>query len=155
MDFHTSFRKLCVFRPSKAIDDKAYVDQFASDFIAAATSKLSTEARGTAKRGLMPWLLDYANRVSSPEEAEAWTSTDISTSDEDRRRYGEPVPGNGWEVNRESTMKRVNPRFVLRQWVLEETIAELERLGVAGIKEGRRILARILDVRTFPSQLLL
>ena len=43
-------------------------------------------------------------------------------------------------------MKRANPRFVLRQWVLEETIAKLEVTGVEGIKEGRAVLAKILDV---------
>jgi uncharacterized protein YdiU (UPF0061 family) len=40
-------------------------------------------------------------------------------------------------------MNGVNPRFVLRQWVLEEVIAKVEEDAVS----GRRILAKVLKVR--------
>jgi len=57
--------------------------------------------------------------------------------------------GQGWEEKREVEMLRSNPAFVLRQWVLEELISKLEETGVDGIEEGRRELARVLDVRLF------
>ena len=43
--------------------------------------------------------------------------------------------------NRENEMCRVNPRFVLRQWVLEEIIQRVEDPA-----SGKRALAKILEV---------
>ena len=145
MDFHTSFRKLCFLQPSH-VRDVVYLQGFTSDLIAATTTGLSSESLNAAIHDLSSWLGTYAKRVQQPAEVEVWTSTEVPTSKEDQTSYGEATSGDGWEAKRETMMKRVNPRFVLRQWVLEEAISELERTGVAKIQEGRRILAKILDV---------
>ena len=43
-------------------------------------------------------------------------------------------------------MKGVNPRFILRQWVLEEVIADIEKAGWENVGQARQALARVLDV---------
>ncbi len=122
------------------------MQEFASDLISASKTSLEADTRETAVRGLVPWLDVYAKRAQLPAEVDAWTSTELSLAEDDIRLYGEWSTDGEWEGKREAAVKRINPRFVLRQWVLEETIAELERTGVEGIQEGRRTLARILDV---------
>lgn len=47
--------------------------------------------------------------------------------------------------------RRWNPRFALRQWVLEEAIGRLS----SGAPDARRHLARVLDVRFFNSPCIL
>ena len=78
------------------------------------------------------WLSIYAARVVQEEEVQAWSNTSGADG--------------GWVESRRAAMEGVNPRFVLRQWVLEELIAQLEGTGVEGIEEGRAKLARVLDV---------
>jgi uncharacterized protein YdiU (UPF0061 family) len=44
-------------------------------------------------------------------------------------------------------MRAVNPRFVLRQWVLEDTIKQMdEALDKDDVAAARKVLARALDV---------
>ena len=42
-------------------------------------------------------------------------------------------------------MKSVNPRFVLRQWLLEEVIKKVEEDS----KTGKQVLAKVFQVRLF------
>lgn len=142
------------------------MDEFTSELIAGCTQDLSSEAKGGAKAALGTWLEKYVERVSVDAEKEGWEGEEVMV---DERLYG-PTPGvyvngnaagngngdaqgdeavdgdGGWEAKRERGMTMVNPRFVLRQWVLEEIIAKLEESGVEDIVEGRKVLARILDV---------
>lgn len=48
----------------------------------------------------------------------------------------------GWEAAREKAARDANPRFVLRQWVLEEVIRKVEEDAVS----GRRVLRKVLQV---------
>jgi uncharacterized protein YdiU (UPF0061 family) len=50
--------------------------------------------------------------------------------------------GDMWLEKRRQAMHGANPRFVLRQWVLEEVIKSVER----DWKTGRRVLAKVLEV---------
>jgi hypothetical protein len=85
----------------------------------------------------------YCKRIQQPEEITAWEESEI-----EEERNGIIVErGVGWEEKREVAMLRSNPAFVLRQWVLEELIGKLEETGVDRIEEGRKELARVLDVR--------
>lgn len=95
-----------------------------------------------AKRDFEPYLTRFAGRLQQPEEVEAWGKAEVA--EEDR---GVKLHGSGWEDKREAEMKRANPKFILRQWVLEELITKLEDTGVDRIEEGRRELAKLLDVR--------
>ena len=47
------------------------------------------------------------------------------------------------DEERERAMRSVNPRFVLRQWVLEEVIKSVE----GDVGEGRRVLGKVMQVR--------
>ena len=47
---------------------------------------------------------------------------------------------------REKEMKGVNPRFVLRQWLLEEVIKKVEMDS----DSGKRVLAKVMHVCSFP-----
>jgi uncharacterized protein YdiU (UPF0061 family) len=69
----------------------------------------------------MTWLDIYAQRIVS-ERAE-WSSGDM-------------------DAEREKAAKHANPRFVLRQWVLEEVIANVEK----DYDSGKRLLAKVLHV---------
>ncbi|GAA6055855.1 hypothetical protein JCM3770_001522 [Rhodotorula araucariae] len=51
-------------------------------------------------------------------------------------------------ATRRARLERANPRFTLRQWVLEETIAKLSAASTRA--EGRAQLERVLDMATRP-----
>jgi uncharacterized protein YdiU (UPF0061 family) len=96
-----------------------------------------------ALKDFTPYLQNYCTRISSPAEKTAWEESDVG-----RDVKGVALEGEGWEDKREVEMLRSNPNFILRQWVLEELIGKLENTGVERIEEGRKELARVLDVRS-------
>ena len=76
-----------------------------------------------ASMDLKGWLKTYAVRIES--EASEWEGEgDI-------------------DVARERASRAANPRFILRQWVLEEVIKKVE----GDMDNGKRILAKVLQVR--------
>jgi uncharacterized protein YdiU (UPF0061 family) len=89
--------------------------------------KPTDQKKSEVKQSFRPWLKTYAKRVL--EEDEHWQTA--SEQDQD------------WQEYRCEEMRKVNPRFVLRQWLLEETIKKLEE--GEGL-ERRRVLAHILKV---------
>lgn len=74
----------------------------------------------TATAAWMTWLDKYSQRIES--EKSEWPE------DFDRER--------------EIAAKAANPRFVLRQWILEEVIAKVER----DHGSGKRLLAKVMHV---------
>jgi hypothetical protein len=104
----------------------------------------SDEKINDASKDFIPYLERYCSRLSQPEEISAWETAEVQ-----EERKGLKLDGEGWQEKRELEMLRSNPAFVLRQWVLEELISKLEETGVDGIEEGRKELARVLDVRLF------
>lgn len=156
MDLNASLRALSSFFPSRA-SDASYLDGFLDELLTASIASPRSEELGRAKEACKAWLIRYASRASEEQEIKAWEEEVADTSTEAVQKFGETAvktdaEGNGWEANRRTVMARTNPRFVLRQWVLEELIAELTALGVgdqAGEEEyaeARRRLARVLDV---------
>lgn len=110
-----------------------------------ASIPLPTDEKITdAMKDFIPYFKNYCERVSSEEEKTAWTESHV-----EKDVKGVVLEGEGWEDKREVEMLRVNPKFILRQWVLEELIGKLESTGTDRIEEGRRELARVLDVRYF------
>lgn len=110
-----------------------------------ASIPLPTDEKITeAMKDFIPYFQNYCERVSSEEEKTAWTESHVETDVK-----GVALEGEGWEDKRQVEMLRVNPKFILRQWVLEELISKLESTGTDRIEEGRRELARVLDVRRF------
>jgi len=78
-----------------------------------------------ATQDLVKWLEAYAQRIES--EKEEWSEV-VEDSDIDSARQKE--------------MKGVNPRFVLRQWLLEEVIGRVE----GDAEKGKRVLAKVMQV---------
>jgi len=72
------------------------------------------------------WLEKYANRID--REASEWAA--------------EP----DYDAARERTAKAANPRFVLRQWLLEEVIKKVETDPTT----GKHVLAKVLQMACSP-----
>jgi hypothetical protein len=141
VDFNTSLRHLSTLRPSSSHET---IESFTRKMLSASIPNPSDEKITDASKDFIPYLTTYRGRISQPEEISAWETAEV-----EKERKGLKLDGEGWEEKREVEMLRSNPAFVLRQWVLEELISKLEETGVDGIEEGRRELARVLDVRLF------
>ena len=93
-----------------------------------------------AKKGLRQWLDVFATRILSDDEQASWNGQPNGTANGTNGLHAD------WEASREKAMKAVNPRFVLRQWVLEEVIGDIEKAGEDDLSVARKVLARVLDV---------
>jgi len=143
LDFHSTFRTLSTFKPSllvlpqdpsptnstnfKESPVSIALHQFITNILSA-TPEPQRLDHGAATGEWLGWLEHYATRIKD-EEAEwtASTSSDINSE-------------------REQEMKKVNPRFVLRQWLLEEVIGKVERDS----DSGKRVLAKLMHMACNP-----
>lgn len=135
MDFHSTFRNLAHFSPSRGISNGAYIAEYTTELIRNCMVARRAEEREPAQKAFEAWFKVYAARA-----VEEWEEGEV----------GE------WELKRKIAMQGVNPRFVLRQWVLEEVIQEMEA-GLAegdeaGRMEARAKLNRILQVSLYDSE---
>ncbi|KDQ59282.1 hypothetical protein JAAARDRAFT_127655 [Jaapia argillacea MUCL 33604] len=135
LDFHGTFRKLCFFRPSWILPNNT-TPTAPSDLDAyiSALLSISPEAdrmdKAKAAQDFKTWLTKYGNRVQS--ERDLWA--DGAEDEESVIQL------------REKEMKDANPRFVLRQWVLEEVIKKVER----DAESGKRVLGKVLKMACSP-----
>lgn len=111
--------------PSSSLD--AFIGTLIG-FTSAATGALERDD-AAAKQHWRSWLEKYAARIES--EKDEWTASSANSE------------GGDWHALREKDARLANPRFVLRQWVLEEVIAKVE----AGAEGGRSVLAKVMQVR--------
>ena len=140
LDFHTTFRTLSSFKPSllalsqdptpnstnsKESPISIALHQYITNILSA-TPEPQRLDYGAVTGEWLGWLERYATRIED-EEAE-WTTAASVGIDVDNKR--------------EQEMKNVNPRFVLRQWVLEEVIGKVERDS----DSGKRVLAKVMHV---------
>lgn len=140
LDFHSTFRTLSSFKPSlltlpqdptpnwtnsKESPISIALHQFIT-IILSATPEPQRLDYGAVTSEWLGWLECYATRIKD-EEAE-WTAAASADMDIDNER--------------EQEMKNVNPRFVLRQWLLEEVIGKVERDS----DSGKRVLAKVMHV---------
>lgn len=121
LDFHLTFRHLTRFQPALLSSSDTFIDT-----LLRFTSTGDVPEREDASTQWKNWLEKYAARIES--EKEEWVS---ASSD------GE------WQAQREKEARLANPRFVLRQWVLEEVIEKVE----ADAQNGRHVLAKVMQVR--------
>lgn len=130
-----------------------YLDTYIDTFVRTCSTLRGDEVE-SAKRGWKSWLAAYAKRASFKAEQEVHTDSQASGDVRDTAN-GHKQGVQGWETNRKAEMQSVNPRFVLRQWVLEETIAKMEEaLGRDGdreevFREARKRLDKVLQVSTY------
>ena len=120
LDFHLTFRHLTRFRPALLSSSDAFIDT-----LLRFTSTGDVPRRDEASKQWKDWLEKYAARIEG--EKEEWVS---ASSEGD------------WPAQREKDARLANPRFVLRQWVLEEVIAKVE----ADAQNGRHVLAKVMQV---------
>ncbi|THH07030.1 hypothetical protein EW146_g9443 [Bondarzewia mesenterica] len=116
LDFHITFRRLASFRPSHILAPSA--QPALNSFITTLLNSSTDPPSSTASDRIAEW--------------DAWL-----------RAYGARILG---ERDAWSGVGLANPRFVLRQWVLEEVIARVERDPV----RGRRALAKVMRMACSP-----
>ncbi|KAJ6494748.1 hypothetical protein C8R47DRAFT_1117036 [Mycena vitilis] len=135
LDFHGSFRVLTAFRPgmlpaedTNSDADKADLEKLIERLLAQAPDG-GPKDRAQATEEWREWLGVYARRIE--REAGEWVSgEDREEMDAQRARAG----------------RAANPRFVLRQWLLQEVIGVVEKDTV----RGRRVLAKVLHMASNP-----
>jgi serine/tyrosine/threonine adenylyltransferase len=129
LDFHLTFRKLSFFRTSflqppadedETSSTKTPAEKFIGELLAS-SPEIERMDYAKATGDWLAWLEGYAQRIES--DRSEWTG-DV-------------------DVERENAAKSANPRFVLRQWLLEEVIARVE----GDIDSGKTLLAKVLHVR--------
>ena len=121
LDFHGTFRRLCFFKPPIASSDeslKAFIESLLT--LSSETERLD---RIRAHSDWAEWLRKYAARIES------------------ERDHWDGVEGDA-DAAREREAKSANPRFVLRQWLLEEVIKKVE----VDAESGKRVLGKVLHV---------
>lgn len=119
LDFHGTFRTLCTFRASaNETQRNLLIDRLIGQC-------------GT------PHNLDMAKAV---EDWKAWLAKYTARVESEKDLWGKN--GKNAEAERTQEMRGANPRFVLRQWVLEEVIRNVER----DVDSGKRLLAKVLQV---------
>ena len=128
LDFHSTFRRLAYFRPSMvqsadgAEADNSALDEYVKSLLALTLEPQMVDTT-SATAAWKSWLRTYAERIES-EKGEWAGESDVDAA-------------------RERAARAANPRFVLRQWVLEEVIKKVE----GDMDNGKRILAKVLQVR--------
>lgn len=133
-DFGAALRLLAALEPSR-LDEDGYIQGFAKRFIAATTADLPSDSITRAEEDAGAWLRVYAARAGSEAEIAGWSKDTV----------------NKWEEARAEAMRKVNPRFVLRQWVLEEVIRKMDKaLKDADVPTARKALALVLDLTSNP-----
>jgi uncharacterized protein YdiU (UPF0061 family) len=79
-----------------------------------------------------------------------WLTAFAARIEEDKKRYQGSQNESEWFQNRSTQMENANPRFVLRQWVLEEITQKVEQDPIS----GRAILAKVLEVSSTKANLI-
>jgi uncharacterized protein YdiU (UPF0061 family) len=102
------------------------LDSFIDTLISSTSGAIGALERDVASERWRKWLEKYAACIE--RDKDEWVGAD-SEGD--------------WQAQRENATRLANPRFVLRQWVLEEVIAKVE----AGTDSGRSVLAKVMQVR--------
>ena len=135
LDFHSTFRTLSLLKAGWLVNDSesesaspspelvAFVDRLLT--LTPEPERLDLEA---AKKEWYEWLDAYSKRIRGEHDqaAELGWSSDLQKMEEERQ----------------TAMKAANPRFVLRQWLLEDVIKRVERDS----DTGKRVLAKVLHV---------
>lgn len=122
LDFHGAFRRLTRFRPG-VVKDEGALEAFVGGLLELCPEPDRLD-RERARSDWKAWLKNYAARIES--ERGLWggaTDADV-------------------ETQREAAAKVANPRFVLRQWLLEEVIKQVE----TDAESGKRVLRKVLHV---------
>lgn len=135
LDFHGTFRKLSTFSPRLTKPgNETVLNTFVSSLLEL-TQESERIDRPKAISDWEKWLKIYGARIES--EKKEWIGQANGLDDGIWDRI---------DVEREKAAKSANPRFILRQWVLEEVIKAVER----DPDSGKRILRKALQMACRP-----
>ncbi|KAI6108204.1 hypothetical protein F5141DRAFT_1121519, partial [Pisolithus sp. B1] len=129
LDFHGTFRKLAFFRPNILRGDDGSGATALEGLIAELLKGTPEPERldtGKATEEWLAWLETYASRIESEKTSGEW--------------------GEEFDELRERAALAANPRFVLRQWLLEEVIKKVEGDPVT----GKHVLAKVMQMACSP-----
>jgi len=131
LDFHGTFRKLAFFRPGMlkgdGIDGAGALEAFIAGLLSGTPEPERLDS-GKATEEWLAWLDTYAARIESERKTGEWAEE--VDFDEARKKAG----------------LSANPRFVLRQWLLEEVIKKVE----LDPETGKHILAKVMKMACSP-----
>ncbi|EJD06907.1 UPF0061-domain-containing protein [Fomitiporia mediterranea MF3/22] len=150
LDFHSTFRRLCAFRPALLASDRP--DELKAFIASVAANSHETNADDVEfTRDWCEWLAKYAERVEGEVDKGVWASSLPNGGTNGDANANGTVNRDGknvkdvWKI-REEEMRLTNPRFVLRQWVLEEVIKRVQD----DVSSGKRALAKVHQMATHP-----
>lgn len=128
LDFHGTFRRLAFFHAGMMKQDNGERMETYIKGILSGTPDPDRMDYGKATEEWMAWLDKYSARIESERHGQEWAGE----ADFDSARQGAATS--------------VNPRFVLRQWVLEELIKKVEE----DHDNGKRIMAKVMQMACKP-----
>jgi uncharacterized protein YdiU (UPF0061 family) len=128
LDFHGTFRRLAFFHTGMMEEGNIERMETFIKGILSGTPDPDRMDYGKATEEWMVWLHKYSARIES------------------ERHGGEWADEADFDSARQHAAKSANPRFVLRQWVLEELIKKVE----GDHDTGKRIMAKVMQVRYPP-----
>ncbi|KAG6861361.1 hypothetical protein C0995_001094 [Termitomyces sp. Mi166 len=133
LDWNGTFRTLCEFRSRFLSEGEGegkgeMMDAFVRRLVEFSEPGEGVKEWERKREEWVRWLGVYAKRIGRKEERALWGGEEVE------------------EEERERAMKGVNPRFVLRQWVLEEVIRRVEE----DAEVGRRVLGKVMQMATNP-----
>lgn len=123
LDFHSTFRSLSSFNPVLLTSDTS-----SDDFIKSLAGNSFESTDQAAISAWRVWLNAFAKRLEVENR---------SAGNVDKDKF--------WDKWKQS-IQRANPRFVLRQWVLEEIIKRVQD----DPETGKRTLSKVLGMATNP-----
>ncbi|KIK17660.1 hypothetical protein PISMIDRAFT_14984 [Pisolithus microcarpus 441] len=129
LDFHGTFRKLVFFRPNMLLGDDDSGATALEGLIAGLLGGTPEPERldaGKATKEWLAWLDTYAARIESEKTSGEW--------------------GEDFDETRERAAMATNPRFVVRQWLLEEVIKKVEDDPAT----GKHVLAKVMQMICSP-----
>jgi uncharacterized protein YdiU (UPF0061 family) len=129
LDFHGAFRVLTAFHPGMLPAGENTDSTVKADLDKLIERLLSQAADGGPK-----------DRARETEEWREWLGVYARRIEQEAGEWGDEM-----DIQRTRAGRAANPRFVLRQWLLQEVIAVVEKDSV----RGRRVLAKVLHVSRF------
>ncbi|KAI1637453.1 hypothetical protein F4809DRAFT_319679 [Biscogniauxia mediterranea] len=129
LDFNLFFRRLSALKLSELETEQARQDKAAVFFYKDGVTGLGGEEEGRKRIG--EWLGKWRQRI-----IEDWGSSNSSD--------GTAAVSEEQDAQRQSAMKRVNPNFVPRSWILDEVIQRVEK------GNEREVLDRVLHLALHP-----
>ncbi|KAK1761165.1 hypothetical protein QBC47DRAFT_369296 [Echria macrotheca] len=145
LDYHLFFRRLSAIPISSLATDADRLERAATFFYADGISAPVPEPEG--RQRVADWLALYRDRVVSDRGTLAdWGSSGGSNSSgsEGDGGSGGGAVSEASDAERMAAMKRVNPNFVPRGWILDELIRRVEKDG------ERDVLRRVMHMALHP-----